>query len=60
NLSRAETAFVGDAMTDHEAAQECGLPFIGIITATHAPFPPDTLTLPSLLNLDEALHCLSR
>ncbi|MEO8205295.1 MAG: HAD hydrolase-like protein [Chthoniobacterales bacterium] len=56
NLSRTETAFVGDAMTDYDAAQECGLPFIGIVTDAHAPFPPDTITLPSLLNLDEALH----
>lgn len=50
-----DVVFVGDAMTDYDAAVECGLPFIGIASDGRGGFPPGTCVLPDLLGLEAAL-----
>lgn len=42
--SASECLFLGDAMTDFEAAKNTGVNFIGIVTeSSRSPFPPNTL-----------------
>jgi HAD superfamily hydrolase (TIGR01549 family) len=49
-LEKAETLFVGDAMTDFQAAMESGVGFIGIARDSTSP-----IVLPDLRNLVEAI-----
>lgn len=50
---------IGDAMTDHDAAQEVGMPFLGVASDGVGPFPAgaavlrDLAGLPSLLGMAE-------
>ncbi|MDF1615684.1 HAD family hydrolase [Desulfurivibrio dismutans] len=37
--------FVGDAMTDYDAAQACGTDFMGIYSGSNPPFPKGTMLL---------------
>jgi len=40
NLRAQQSLFVGDAMSDYEAAKQCGLQFLGVVKAGQAiPFP---------------------
>ncbi|WP_319470251.1 HAD-IA family hydrolase [uncultured Pseudodesulfovibrio sp.] len=36
--------FIGDAMTDYEAAGKCGMAFLGVRDNDHSPFPEGTVT----------------
>lgn len=54
-LARDEVAFIGDAMTDYEAARACGLPFIGIGPTEPSRFPRGTTILPNLRDLARTL-----
>jgi len=52
DLAAERVLFVGDAMTDHDAAQATGLRFIGRVPPGEAsPFPPSTVTVPDLTAL---------
>lgn len=43
DLNPPDCLFIGDAMTDFHAAQDCGVPFLGIVKDGEAsPFPPGT------------------
>jgi phosphoglycolate phosphatase-like HAD superfamily hydrolase len=51
-LHAASSWFIGDAMTDHDAARDCGLPFIGRIGRDGwNPFPPGTRLIRDLTEL---------
>ena len=54
-LRESEAVFVGDAMTDFDAAKTCGVRFIGIASAGANPFPPGTVVLPDLRGLAESV-----
>ena len=55
-----EMAFIGDTMTDYEAARETGVPFIGRVTENSpSPFPASTRTVATLNDLSRALEDLS-
>ncbi len=54
-LERPETLFVGDAMTDFQAALESGVGFIGIAPDSASPFPASARVLPDLRKLAEAI-----
>ena len=51
-LSRERCLFVGDAMTDYDCAQACGIAFLGVKTHGQSPFPTGT---PAVDRLGEAL-----
>lgn len=52
--------FVGDAMTDYDAAAELSVSFLGIVPAgTASPFPPGTVTAPDLTTLHGHLERLA-
>ncbi|MBT7943942.1 MAG: HAD family hydrolase [Alphaproteobacteria bacterium] len=54
-----DLVFIGDGLTDFDAAKETGNPFIGRVPETHAsPFPNATLTISDLTGLDQALKTL--
>lgn len=51
-LSASGCLFIGDAMTDYNAAQICGVPFLGRVDAGEpGPFPDGTETVPDLRTL---------
>ena len=50
-----ESVFIGDAMTDFDAAKECGVGFVGISLIEGNPFPAGTRILPDLARLSEML-----
>lgn len=51
-IAAADAWFIGDAMTDHDAARACGLPFIGRIARDGwNPFPPGTRLIRDLADL---------
>ncbi len=51
-LTAGRVLFIGDAMTDHDAARKTGLPFIGRVAPDEAsPFPPATTVVPDLRHL---------
>jgi HAD superfamily hydrolase (TIGR01549 family) len=54
-LTPGEVIFIGDAMTDHDAARACGLRFIGIAANGCGPFPAGVTVLPDLRSLAAAL-----
>lgn len=54
-LAPTEVVFIGDAMTDYQAAQECGVDFIGISSDEKPVFPADTRMLPDLRGLAVAI-----
>ena len=54
-LKKTETLFVGDAMTDFQAAMESGVRFIGIASESAPPFPAPTKVLVDLCKLGEAI-----
>jgi HAD superfamily hydrolase (TIGR01549 family) len=54
-LRRDEVVFVGDAMTDFNAAKASGVGFVGIAPAAGNPFPPGTVSLPDLRGLGGVL-----
>ena len=54
-LGAEEVVFIGDAMTDFDAARACGLAFIGIAADGHGSFPEGTCVLPDLRGLAGAL-----
>lgn len=49
----AEVLFVGDAMTDYRAANECGLPFVGVAADGVGPFPSGTSVVTDLTTLKD-------
>lgn len=59
NLKKAELVFVGDAITDFEAAAQSGVVFIGIAPANKSPFPNGTTVLPDLCKLEGTLVTMS-
>lgn len=53
-FSADQCLFIGDAMTDHDAAKACGMPFLGRVEAGHkSPFPKATNIVPDLSTLSE-------
>jgi phosphoglycolate phosphatase-like HAD superfamily hydrolase len=55
-LDASRICFIGDAMTDYEAAQICGTNFIGRkLPGKLAPFPKDVMVLADLTGLARAL-----
>ena len=50
-LRPGEVVFIGDAMTDFNAAQACGVGFVGITAAGGNPFPMGTRVLADLSQL---------
>ncbi len=51
-LKAERVLFVGDAMTDYNAATNCGLAFLGRVHDGHPnPFPPGTATVSNLTGL---------
>lgn len=48
--------FVGDAMTDYFAAQECGLAFLGVAADRVGLFPGETKVIPDLTGLYECIY----
>jgi len=58
-LEPAALAFVGDGLSDHEAAAETSVAFVGRVAEGRAsPFPPGTPTVPDLRRLDRALAAI--
>jgi len=55
SLAPTEVVFIGDAMTDYKAAQECGVDFIGITSDEKPTFPAATRMLPNLSGLAVAV-----
>lgn len=53
NLKIQDCVFIGDALTDYDAAKETGMNFIGI--QSEATFPPNTLVLPDCTGLTSAM-----
>ena len=52
DLPAERVLFIGDAMTDHDAAQATGLRFIGRVPpGEESPFPPATAIVPDLTAL---------
>ena len=50
-LHNSEALFVGDALTDFNAAKACGVSFVGIASGGADPFPAGTVVLPDLRGL---------
>ena len=50
-LRNSEALFVGDALTDFNAAKACGVRFVGIASGGANPFPEGTTVLPDLRGL---------
>ena len=50
-LQSSEALFVGDALTDFNAAKACGVRFVGIASGGGDPFPAGTVVLPDLRGL---------
>lgn len=50
-LRNSEALFVGDALTDFNAAKACDVRFVGIASGGSDPFPAGTLVLPDLRGL---------
>ena len=50
-LRNSEVLFVGDALTDFNAAKACDVRFVGIASGGSDPFPAGTLVLPDLRGL---------
>lgn len=57
-LQRSEAVFVGDAMTDYEAARHCKMAFVAIQPGAEATFPTGTEIIPDLYNLAEIINRL--
>ena len=55
-IKNEETVFVGDAMSDLEAAEACSIQFIGIESAKEKVFPVGTTILPNMLNLGHIIE----
>ena len=54
NLSADRCLFIGDAMTDFNAAQACAMPFLGrVIKGEKSPFPKGTDEVTDLMGLAE-------
>jgi phosphoglycolate phosphatase-like HAD superfamily hydrolase len=51
-----EVLFVGDAMTDFEAAQECGLKFVGVASDGAGPFPEGTRVIADLREMEGCME----
>ena len=59
NLDAQEIAFIGDGLTDFDAAKATSVPFIGRVPKNHdSPFPTKTRTIYDLTGLDRALEDL--
>ncbi len=54
-LTRDEVIFIGDAMTDYQAALATGIDFVGITSGNKSTFPVGTRVLPDLTRLSTAL-----
>ena len=53
-IRAAACVFLGDAMTDHDAAEACGVPFIGRVAAgSPDPFPSGTNVIRDLTELTD-------
>jgi hypothetical protein len=53
--------FVGDGLTDFEAASAFKMPFIGIVPPSlTSPFPDEVATIPDLRAFDAALAALKQ
>lgn len=53
NVHPEQCVFVGDAMTDYDAAKATGLHFVGI--RSEIGFPPGTIVLPNCTGLEQAI-----
>ena len=51
SLKQDEIIFVGDAMTDYDAAKSIGLSFIGVSENEQNLFPPETLLINDIRNI---------
>ena len=58
SLQIKDCLFIGDALTDYDAARETGMDFIGI--QSEAQFPEGTLVLPDCTELEQALSRLPK
>lgn len=58
DLKPKECVFVGDALTDYNAAADTGLDFIGI--RGELPFPPNTTVLPDCTALGDIITVIQR
>jgi phosphoglycolate phosphatase-like HAD superfamily hydrolase len=54
-LQTGDVLFVGDALTDYNAAKACGVNFVGITSGGSDPFPAGTRVLPDLRDLAGAI-----
>lgn len=54
-LKSGDVLFIGDALTDFNAAKACGVRFVGITSGGSDPFPPGTTVLPDLNGLANLL-----
>lgn len=54
-LQPCEVVFVGDAMSDYQAATACGIRFVGVAQPCSSPFPRATRTIPDLRQLKNEL-----
>ena len=54
-LESSEVVFIGDAMTDFDAARVCEVGFVGIAADGNGPFPAGTRVLPDLRDLAQVL-----
>jgi len=57
-LGQEEVVFIGDALTDFDAAAECGVPFIGVRAEDADVFPEGTRVIPNLHRLEEAIRSI--
>ncbi len=53
-FTAADCLFIGDAMTDHDAAKACRMPFLGrVVAGEKSPFPKATKTVSDLTGLGD-------
>ena len=51
--------FIGDAMTDYDAAQQCGVPFLGRVRpGNNNPFPEETVTAADFKGMDRRFEMI--
>ena len=58
-LKSSEMVFVGDTMTDFQAAQESGINFIGVASEPTSPFPAFAKVIVDLRGLSQAIETIN-
>jgi len=57
NFHRKDVVFIGDAMTDYNAAMETGINFVGrVASGATNPFPKETIMISDLTQLEKTIH----